>query len=176
MFRHSLERVTMASMSHFPGRILSGRNSPATIPRRVHASNIKVPQVFTHNIVHTHPPNPPTRRPVTHLNVNSKAVPKPMRRKNPPVVRASIPRPSPHTPKSCRTAETTKAPRQAPGLPNNAPPGRAPNTTRRCRKNWCQRKLQNSMSDVAIHGRSERAGHAQSGCRSTTRPKSVQTW
>ncbi|KAI0253406.1 hypothetical protein BJV78DRAFT_1194155, partial [Lactifluus subvellereus] len=123
-----------------------------------------------HTIVHPHPQNTPTRRPVSRWNADSKTAATPMRAKNPPVVRHSILRPTPHMPRSCKTPDTANAPMHAQGFPSSAPPRRARRTTNKSRKNWYQRKLQNSMNDVDVHGRSESGGHAHSGSRRRMRP------
>ncbi len=163
----------IASTSAFPGRGPNGKKSDAISPRRANASIIKVPQPIVHAIVQTQPQSPPTRHPVTFLNPCSKAAPTPMRRKNPPTERNSVPLPMPHIPRLCITPDTAKAPTSAPGLPNNAPPGREPKMTYTCRKIWCQRKLQKSLIEVDIHGRWVSGGHLHAGCRRRMRPMSV---
>ena len=64
----------------------------------------------------------------------------------------------------------------APGCPRSAPPGRAPNTTKKCRWNWCQRTLQKSRTDVAIHGRRKNGGQSVAGWRRRIRPINIATW
>jgi hypothetical protein len=166
----------IASTNNFPGRSPCGKESAAIIPRRAHASVIRVPQQIVHAIVHAQPQLPPTRRPVTTLNACSKAAPTPMRRKNPPTVRNSVPRPSPHKLRSCNTADIANAPMSAPARPSSAPPGREPKVTNTYRNIWCQRKLHNSVIDVDIHGRLEIGGHCQADCRRRIRPMSVAMW
>jgi len=153
------ESEMIASMNNFPGRSPYGKKSAAIIPRRAHASTIRVPQQIVHAIVQAQPQIPPTRRPVTCLNPCSEAAPRPMRRKNPPTERNSVPCPSPHIPASCINPETAKAPMSAPGRPNSAQPGREPNAMNTCRKSWCQRKPQKSVIEVDVHGRSKTGGH-----------------
>lgn len=164
----------IASTSHFPGRGANGKKSDATNPHRVHASTIMVPQPIDHTTDHTQPQSPPTRCPVACFKPCSKATPTPMRRKNPLTKRPSIPFPSPHIPKSCSNPDNPNAPSSAPGRPRFAPPGRAPNTTNMYRKVWCQRKLQKSVSEVDVHGRSKSGGHCQADCRRRTRPMSAK--
>lgn len=165
-----------ASTSDFPGRSPSGKKSAAIIPRRANASSIKVPQLIVHTIVHAQPQIPPTRRPVTCLNPCSNAAPTPMRRKNPPTVENSVPRPRPHIPRSCSTPDTANAPTTAPSRPSSARPGFEPKTTNTCRKSWCQRKPQQSVIEVDVHGRSKSGGHCQADCRRRIRPTSVAMW
>lgn len=166
----------IAPMSNFPGRSPYGKKSAATIPRRAQASIIRVPQQIVHAIVHAQPQIPPTRRPVICLNPRSEAAPIPMRRKNPPTVQNSVPRPSPHTPALCINPETANAPMSAPGRPSSAQQGREPNATNTCRKSWCQRKPQKSVIEVDAHGRSKTGGHWQADCRRRMRPTRVEMW
>jgi hypothetical protein len=72
--------------------------------------------------------------------------------------------------------DTANAPMTAPGRPRSAPPGRAPNTTKKCRKNWCQRTPQKSRTDVAIHGRQKNGGQCVAGWRRRIRPINIATW
>ncbi|KAH9965712.1 hypothetical protein BC827DRAFT_1153215 [Russula dissimulans] len=113
---------------------------------------MNVPHKVVHNIVHVKPAHPRTCMPVNPLNATSTTAPTPIRRKNPPVIINSIPLPIPHTRIWCWTADTANAPTNVPGFPKSTPPGRAPKVTKRCRRNWCQRKLQNSWIEVDIHG------------------------
>src|SRR6267154_863604 len=151
----------ITSTSHFPGRGADGKKSDAINPRRVHASIIIVPQPIDHTADHTQPQSPPTRCPVACLNPYSKAVPTPIRRKNPVIERSSISSPRPHVPKSCNNPDSANAPKSAPGRPSVAPPGREPNSTNPYRKIWCQRRLQKSASEVDVHGCSKSGGHSQ---------------
>ncbi len=164
----------MASTSHFPGRGANGKKSDAINPRRLHASIIIVAQPIDHTTHHTQPQIPPIRCPVACLNPYSKAVPTPMRRKNPVTERNSIPFPSPHVPNSCSIPDTANAPNSAPGRPSIAPMGREPTATSTYRCFWCQRNLHNSAIEVDDHGRSNSGGHRQAGCRKTTRPMSAE--
>ena len=173
-YRHNGKMVV--SMSSLPGRSQFGGGSVAAIPRLTQASTVSVHQPSVHTIVHTHPQNPPTPRPVIPSNARSKITPTPMRMKKPPTVRNSVPRPRPHNPRSCITADTPNAPNSAPWRPKSALPGRAPKTMNTCRKNTCQRNLQKSAIDVDIHGRLEGGGHCQAGCRKTRRPTSDAMW
>jgi hypothetical protein len=155
---------------------LGGKKSHAMRPCRAHPSNINVPHKRVHAIVHAQPQTPCTFVPVVRRHKSSSAAPTPMRTKNTPVLLNSVPLPSPHMPMWCITADTPNAPSIAPSRPRSAPPGRAPNTTKMCRRHWCQRKLQKSAIEVAIHGRAESAGQSAAGCRRSTRPPSVAIW
>jgi hypothetical protein len=177
---HQIDSQSFVMRAMIPPTIgfptLGGKESHAKRPCRAHPSSINVPHKRVHAIVHAQPQTPCTFVPVVRCHKSSSAAPTPMRTKNAPALLNSAPLPSPHMPIWCNTADTPNAPSTAPGRPRSAPPGRAPNTTKMCRRHWCQRKLQKSAIEVAVQGRAESAGQSAAGCRRSTRPTSVAVW
>jgi hypothetical protein len=149
----------------------------AKIPLRLRDPKKSEPHESVHAMVHSQPNHPRTGDPVARSNAHSRTTPRPMRGYNTPSWRNSVTRPAAHAgPTMCMRPDTANAPMTAPGRPRSAPPGRAPNTTKKCRKNWCQRTPQKSRTDVAIHGRQKNGGQCVAGWRRRIRPINIATW
>jgi len=163
-------------MSSFPGRSQFGGGSVAAIPRLAKASIMSVHQPIVHIMVHAHPQNPPKRRAVITSNACSKITPTPMRTKKPPTVRNSVPRPSPHIPRSCITADTPNAPSRAATMSRRA--------ARRGRRTRAGRIGVSRISRIhhrrghprAVRGWRLGGGHCQASCRRMRRPTSDAMW